>query len=416
MTLDPELAAELAEQYGTPLYAYDVGALQARVGELVESLPPSFRLLYSLKANPLPSLAEVLRRAGCGAEVSSLGEVEAALAAGFPAASVLYGGPGKTPQDLRQALGLGIGVFSCESWRELELLQDLCAEAASGVEVLLRINPGEPGRAGLTMAGEARHFGFDPAALIGEAARLRHLRRVEVVGVHFYQGTQVPVDVLGATFDEGCRVARELAPVLGLRWRVVDLGGGFPWPMASVGRGPDAGALRQALAATVRRPPAPATWLESGRFLTASAGTLVLRVLDVRPRAGRRVVVADGGINHLGGMSGLGRLLRPHVDVVAVRGGAPTGAADVVGPLCTPLDVLARSISLPHCEPGDLLSIPNVGAYGATASLVAFLSRRPAVEVVHRGHRVLAAGSLRHGHRGVPLARPHHSEPASHVH
>ena len=412
MSVDRDLARELAERFGTPLYLYDAERLEARAGELTRAQPASCRLLYSLKANPLPAVGSVLRRAGCRAEVSSAGEMEAALAAGFAPGELLYAGPGKTEDELRRALGAGLGWISCESWRELELVQEVAAGLATGAEVLLRVNPGRPRGARLAMAGQGSHFGFDPARLAGEGARLRALRRLEVAGVHVYHGTQVPLNALAGTFDTGIRLARELEAALGMRWRVVDLGGGFPWPFAAAGRGPDAAGLRRALEPLHRRPPAPRLWLESGRFLVASAGTLVLRVLDVRVRGDRRFVVVDGGVNHLGGMSGLGRLLRPQVEVRALGGGPGAGEADVVGPLCTPLDVLAHAAALPPCVPGDLLAVPNTGAYGSTASLVAFLSRAAPAEVVYRGAAVVAAARLRQGHESVVENRPWKESPS----
>lgn len=410
-----DVVARLAERFATPLYLYDAARLEARAAELIGALPAACRLLYSLKANPMPAVAAVLRAAGCGAEVSSVGELEAALQAGFPPAELLLAGPGKTEHDLGRALEAGLRRVSCESWRELELLQDVAAGLATRVEVILRVDPGRPRGARLAMAGDGAWFGFDPLSLAGGAARLRAFHRLEVSGVHVYHGTQVAADALAATFDAGIRLAGELAEVLGLRWRWADLGGGFPWPYAAAGRGPDEASLRGAFEPLRRRPPAPQVWLESGRFLAASAGTLVLRVLDVRVRGGRRHVVADGGINHLGGMTGLGRLLRPRVEVASFGGGPVLGEADVVGPLCTPLDVLARGVPLPACAPGDLLTVPNAGAYGATASLVAFLGRAAPVEVVHRGGEVVAACRLRGGHEALAGAR-HDEEPIRHVH
>jgi diaminopimelate decarboxylase len=399
--IDRDLAAGLAERFGTPLYLYDAGCLEARARALLEAVPRGSRILYSFKANPLPAVAEVLRRAGCDAEVSSAGELAAALAAGYAPGGLLFTGPGKTEEELAGALETGVRRFSCESWTELERLDAAAARLAATAEVLLRINPEVPPRARLAMGGGASRFGFEPPALAGRGVRLRGLRRLRILGVHVYHGTQIPAESLAATFESGLRLAEELAEALDLDWRIVDLGGGFPWPFAAAGEGPGAGELRGALAVVAGhswRRPAPEAWFESGRFLAASSGTLVTRVLDVRDSGGKRFVIVDAGINHLGGMSGLGRLARPDITFQPVRPGEPAGEVDVVGPLCTPLDVLACGARLPDCDPGDLLCVPNTGAYGLTASLVGFLSRRPPAEVVHREGSVLAVHRLRHGY------------------
>lgn len=401
--IERELLRALTERFGTPLYVHDCDQLEARVRDLRSALPPGSRLFYSLKANPLPALAAELRRAGCdGAEISSEGELLAARSSGFEPLSILYSGPGKQEEELLLALAAGVRLFSAESWPELERLNRLAAGTGEPVEVLLRVNPPAPPRARLPMSGTASRFGFDPSALAGQGARLRAFHSLRIVGLHVYHGTQVPADgALAETFESGLRLAQGLAAALGFEWRIVDLGGGFPWPFATAGEGPGAGALRLALSAVSRYrqlSSAAEVWFESGRFLAASSGSLVTRVLEVRESGGRRFVIVDAGIHHLGGMSGLGRLVRPEVTLeVEPQGSAPQPqVVDVVGPLCTPLDLLACDVTLPSCEPGSLAVIPNAGAYGLTASLVAFLSRKPPAEVLHRKGVIISASRLRY--------------------
>ncbi len=146
----------------------------------------------------------------------------------------------------------------------------------------------------------------------------------------------------------------------------------------------------------------PALWFESGRRLVGSSGVLVTTVVDVKRRsAGSTIVVTDAGINALGGMSGLGRVLRPrtHFDRRSAGGDArAVEPVDVVGPLCTPLDRLA--VGAPQAVPdvGEVLSVPNCGAYGLTASLTAFLSHPAPLEVVYDGPDLVGHWRLRGGH------------------
>ena len=122
----------------------------------------------------------------------------------------------------------------------------------------------------------------------------------------------------------------------------------------------------------------PRVAFESGRYLVGGCGTLICAVQDVKNSKGRTYVVLDSGINHLGGMSGLGRVLRTKPEIIRLGDSESTDIghkADIVGPLCTPLDSLARDASTPELTPGDLVAIANVGAYGLTGSLIDSLVR-----------------------------------------
>ena len=116
------------------------------------------------------------------------------------------------------------------------------------------------------------------------------------------------------------------------------------------------------------------------------------------------MIVLDTGIHHLGGMSGLGRIPRP---VIAMRNltrePTTTAQVDIVGPLCSPLDSLARGITIPLPEVGDVLASPNVGAYGLSASLIGFLSHSAPKEVSVRGSEVIETWQLRTGHQRLDV-------------
>src|SRR5262249_7536845 len=133
----------------------------------------------------------------------------------------------------------------------------------------------------------------------------------------------------------------------------------------------------------------PRVAFESGRYLTATCGTLLTRVLDVKASQDQHVLVLESGINHLGGMSGLRRLppVVPSLSAIPEQPDA-VGPAIVAGPLCTPLDSWARGVTVPRVGPGDLVCVPNVGAYGLSASLLAFLGHPAPLEVVVDGEEI----------------------------
>jgi diaminopimelate decarboxylase len=408
--MDAALAYTLTRQYGTPQYAYDLGAVQARAGELFSLLPEGAEVCFSLKSNPLPAIARRLRLGGCRAEITSTGELAAALAAGFSGERMLFGGPGKTDEELDAALRAGIRLFSSESFRDLVALSAACGRHGCQAGVLLRVNPAEAPDARLAMTGVESQFGFAEPLLLEPGARERVLLPgLEFQGVHIYFGTQVAgVEALATNTRRALECAQRVEAALGLECRIINAGGGFPWPYASDHAPQPLTGLCEALTEAWQTSPASrrgtALWFEAGRFLCAGSGWLLARVLEVKTFPTRDFVILDTGIHHLGGMAGLGRVPRGAVTLVNLSrdtSALPPMTADLVGPLCTPLDALARGVKIPPVEPGDLVGIPNVGAYGVTASLLGFLSHPPPVEVAHEAGRVVEAWRLRHGHECV---------------
>lgn len=400
--ISSELATALAEEFGTPLYVYDLDEIDKRCSELRALLPSGAKLFYSLKANPLPAVAAAARLAGCGAEISSEGELEAAIEAGFEPASMVYTGPAKSERELWLAVNRGVGCFSADSLRDLERIAAAARRASKTVRVILRINPSAAPRAGLAMTGVPSHFGFEETELESLAQRISAIGGVDVFGIHVYLGTQLTdASALAEAFRIAFDVAERTATIF--RHRVIDLGGGFPWPFASTEAAPNLEPLAASLSVLTESHVSSLDaefWFESGRYIAASSGTILARVMDIKQSRGTTFYLLDAGVAHLGGMSGLGRVLRPAASLVAIERGSASESirADVVGPLCTPLDCLARAASVPKVEPGELVAIPNVGAYGATASLSGFLSRPTAIEVTVRGEQVVNVARLRGGY------------------
>ncbi|MFD8337925.1 type III PLP-dependent enzyme [Streptomyces solisilvae] len=391
---------DLVDAYGSPLYVYELDEVEAAAEALRSALPQPSTLYYSLKANPHPLVARALRRVGCHAEVSSQGELVAALEAGFTAAEFLYTGPGKTRAEIADALRAGVTRFSVESVGDYRRVAGVAADWGITAECLLRLNAGEShGSSGLRMTGTASQFGTDSAAVIAAPGLFAPMPGGRVIGMHFFAlSNACDAEGLLASLVSSISEAARVHRASGLPLNCVDLGGGFAAPYAIEGERPDYSALREPLEAALdehlpgwRRGETTVAF-ESGRHLVGGSGQLVCVVTDIKQSRGRTYVVLDTGINHLGGLAGLGRLLPMRASAVPTRSGhdsddAAGDRATLVGPLCTPADVLARDTSLPNVGRDRLLTIPNVGAYGLTASLVGFLSRPLAAEVV------LAAGA-----------------------
>lgn len=395
----------IARSYGTPAYAYDLAAVRHAHDDLRSMLPEPSTLYYSLKANPHPRIVDQLRRLGCKAEVSSIGEVDAALAGGLPVDDILLTAPGKSDMTIRCALRRGVRRFSVDSPTDLERV------GGRGVDVrcLLRVNADEPvAGAGLAMTGVASQFGADLSWVRREPELFRKAGQAEVVGLHLYMATNLlDEDALVAQFDAAAAVAECLTDVFG-GLAEVDLGGGFGAPYARAGDRMTWPRLRPRVEEILdRRLPGwregmPAVSFESGRYLVGDCGALLCRVLDVKQSKGRTFVVLDSGINHLGGMAGLRRLppIVPAIEPVEGRENEAVKVS-VVGPLCTPLDSLLRETALPSMAPGDVVVVPNVGAYGLTASLMGFLGHPSPVEIVCDGDAIVDASRLTITREGV---------------
>ncbi len=410
--MELEFATDLVQRFGSPLYAYDLEAVAERARCLRAELPEGSRLYYSFKANPLPALARELRANGCHAEITSEGELAAAVEAGFQPEEMMFGGPGKSSAEIAAALAASIRWFSCESLVDLQRVSTAAESSAAKVNILLRVNPPGPPDARMAMTGIESQFGFDEEQLIEHAETIKagwpclHIR-----GVHVYFGTQVATrEALVENTRRALESAERLEAAFGMRFEIVNAGGGFPWPYATDGSPPDLEGLKQGIEEARASLPLGSRvtlWFESGRHLVAGSGTLLTTVMEVKRSRSKHFVILDTGIHHLGGMTGLGRIPRFAVTFKNLNDEhGPLLQADVVGPLCSPLDSLARTAQLHNPGTGNLLAIPNVGAYGLTASLIGFLSHPAPVEVAFRKAEIVETWQWQTGHaRPAPTPR-----------
>lgn len=397
----------LVARFGTPIYVYELDRVVAAYRDLRNSLPPGLIIYYSLKANPHPDIARALREAerwpSCRAEVSSVGELSMALEAGFAADECLYTGPGKTQDELITAITGGVRMFSVESLTDLTRAGSVALRMGTVIDCLLRINSISPGAAtSIRMMGKPSQFGIDSETLGTLLPRLREVRGTRLVGAHFYsQSNARDENSLLGELQHSVITAARLQADLGLPMQVLDIGGGFAAPYAVPGERPVYRRLRVELGDTLDkhfpdwRSGMPQVICESGRYLVADCGELVSSVISIKESRGNRFVILDAGINTLGGMAGLGRLMPLAVRPDNRYGPEDMDAATLVGPLCTPGDVLGRNVQLHTLGVGDIVTVPNVGAYGVTASLLLFLSRPAPHEVVLRGGEVLTVSQLR---------------------
>ena len=380
----------LAERVGqTPFYAYDRALIAARIAAVRQVLPAGVHLHYAIKANPMPALVGFVRPLVDGMDVASAAELRLALDAGADPQGIGFAGPGKREAELRQAVASGV-LLHVESARELHLLADAAQSLGRGARVALRINPDfELRGAGMHMGGSAKPFGVDAEQA---PALLRAMGRQGLVfeGFHVYPGSQnlrgeVIAESLRRSLDLVLRLAQDApAPV-----RSVNLGGGWGIPYFPADRrldlAPVAEALAQVRERLVQAQPGAHLVVELGRYLVGEAGVYVARVLDRKQSRDQVFLVTDGGMHqHLAASGNFGQVIRRNYPVLIGNRlqSAERETASVVGPLCTPLDVLADRMDLAVAEPGDLVAVLQSGAYGASASPQGFLSHPACLEVL----------------------------------
>jgi len=380
----------LAERVGqTPFYAYDRALIAARIAAVRQVLPPGVHLHYAIKANPMPALVGWVRPLVDGMDVASAGELRVALDAGADPRGIGFAGPGKRQAELRQAVASGV-LLHVESARELRLLADAAQALGRPARVALRINPDfELRGAGMHMGGGAKPFGVDAEqapALLQTMGR----QGLAFEGFHVYPGSQ---NLRGEIIAESLRRSLELvlrlaqhapAPVRG-----VNLGGGWGIPYFPADKrldlAPVADALEQVQQQLGQAHPGAHLVLELGRYLVGEAGIYVARVLDRKQSRGQVFLVTDGGMHqHLAASGNFGQVIRRNYPIVIGNRlqSADRETACVVGPLCTPLDMLADRMELALAQPGDLVVVLQSGAYGATASPQGFLSHPACAEVL----------------------------------
>ncbi len=385
--------ADIATQFGTPLYVYDQTVLQRRYGALRDALPTNFDICYSVKANPNQALLRFFVERNCGLEIASSGERVQALAAGCPPERILFAGPGKTEVEIAAAVAQGIGEIHIESLTEVRRVAAAAQGCDRRVRIALRVNPAASVQGGgMRMGAKPAPFGIDEDQLEEVLAEIAQETALDVVGIHLYVGTQIlDAQVLLEQYRAGLEIARRASARLGKPLSTIDLGGGLGVPYFVHERPLDLAQLRQGLAQLTQETagdPALAGVryiIEPGRFLVAEAGIYVARVTDAKVSRGKRFVITDGGMHHhLAASGNLGQTIKRNFPVALVNklDQAAGEAVDVVGPLCTPLDVLARNLALPPVEIGDLVGVFQSGAYARAASPLGFLSRQSPPEVL----------------------------------
>lgn len=381
----------LAERVGgTPYFAYDRTLLSERVALLRATLPAGLQLSYAIKANPMPAVVQHLAGLVDSFDVASALEMQVAMDTTMPATRISFAGPGKTDAELRQAVAAGVTI-EMESAGEAARIARAGGQLGIRPRVAVRVNPDfQVKGSGMRMGGGPQQFGVDAEAVPALLAQLG-ADDLDVLGFHVFAGSQnLNADILCEAQRKTVELVLRLAETAVQPVRYVNLGGGFGIPYFAKDEPLDLAAIGDNLSTLLEgslRPQLPdaRVVVELGRYIVGECGVYVTRIVDVKQSRGKTFLVVDGGLHHQLAASGnFGQVIRKNYPlVVGTRMHEEAGAtANVVGCLCTPLDLLGDNVAVPHAEVGDLVVLFQAGAYGLTASPTAFLGHPAPAEVL----------------------------------
>ncbi|TFW19439.1 pyridoxal-dependent decarboxylase, exosortase A system-associated [Massilia arenosa] len=380
------LAARVGQ---TPFYVYSRAAMTARVQELRRHLPPEIHLHYAMKANPMPAVVQHMAGLVDGLDIASGGELAVALDTPMSPDFISFAGPGKSDSDLTRAIAAGV-TLNLESEGEMERAAIIGRQLGVVPRVAVRVNPDfELKSSGMKMGGGPKQFGVDAERVPEMLARIGELK-LDFQGFHIFSGSQnLKVAALQEAHEKTFALAIRLAAHAPTPLKTLNIGGGFGIPyfpgeerldLAAVGAN-----LKAMLPDVLPQLPGVEIVIELGRYLVGEAGLYVCRVVDRKVSRGQVYLVTDGGLHHhLSASGNFGQVIRKNYPVVIgnrVRG-TERETVSVVGPLCTPLDLLADQMELARADVGDLVAVYQSGAYGLSASPSGFLSHPNAVEVL----------------------------------
>ena len=380
----------LAERIGiTPFYAYDRQLITDRIALLRKHLPTEVQIHYAMKANPMPAVVQHLANIVDGIDVASVGELRVALDTPILPDQISFAGPGKKDTELSCAIASGI-TLNMESEQEMERIAVLGQHLGICPKVAIRVNPDfELKSSGMKMSGGAKQFGVDAERVPSMLVRMSELK-LNFEGFHIFCGSQ---NLNTAAIQEAQEKTLQLGLLLSKQApypvRLLNIGGGFGVPYFPGDKILDLESicknLHRLIDETKKHAPDTKIAIELGRYIVAESGIYVCRVLERKISRGRVFLVTDGGLHHhLAASGNFGQIIRKNYPVVVGNKvvGNERENVSVVGPLCTPLDLLADEVEMAKADAGDLIVVFQSGAYGLTASPTAFLNHPAPIEVL----------------------------------
>lgn len=371
-----------------PCYLYEENIIKKHCYALLDAIP-EVDFLYSVKTNPFMPVLKTVAAQGFGADAASVKEVQMAGQAGISSDKIYYSAPGKTIQDLEKIWDKC--TIIADSLSELHCLEQCGENKNEQVNIGVRVNPN------FTMNGNSAvssKFGIDEDQLVADALRFPHLK---ITGIHVHLRSQIlDADMLCKYYHNCYMLAERINELPGVEIQFINFGSGIGTVYDAAKEKPLAlkklGQALQTLEVKNYNSLRAKFILETGRFVVCNAGTYYTRIVDRKISCGKTYLVVQNAMN--GFMRpAIAELLRQNIGMFPKNGQEPlytTGTqsefcilgrnknhetVDIVGNLCTALDVIAKDISLPHAEIGDILAVSNAGSYGYTLTPLLFSSQ-----------------------------------------
>jgi len=351
----------------TPFYYYDLELLRQTVTKAKEAAEKyGFTNHYALKANANPRILTIIRESGFGADCVSGNEITRALETGFTPDHIFFAGVGKTDNEINLALDSGIGCFNCESLPELEVINQLAEAKNLVAPVALRLNPNIDAQTHhyITTGLDENKFGISIAQLDDVCSKMKELPNIKFMGIHFHLGSQI-TDL--NVFRQLCLVINDLQTKFDeyeLPIEIINVGGGLGvnYKNPDIEQIPEFDTFFKLFSNQLVLRPEQKLHFELGRALVAHCGSLITRVLFVKPGISKTFLVVDAGMTDLIRPA----LYQAYHQVVNLTSSEPSEQYDVVGPICESSDVFSKNTHLPKSQRGDLLAYRTAGAYGET--------------------------------------------------
>lgn len=382
------------EAGSTPLFIYSRDILSKKMDELRDAMPDSLDIHYAMKANSYKPILEYMRDRVDGFDLASGGELDLAIDAGVDPHKMSFAGPGKRDAELEKAIKAGV-TLNVESPTEADRMIAIAAHLGLQAKAALRVNPSfDLKGSGMKMGGGAKQFGMDEDLIAPTAKKIIESGNIWR-GFHIYAGSQslsaqAIIEAQSKTFELAARLANEI----GAPPEKVNLGGGFgipyfpketPLDIKSIGAAMDE--ILSNLPEILRN---TKFCIELGRYLVGEAGIYISSIVDRKISHGETFLVVDGGLHHQLAASGnFGTVIRRNYPMAVAHDFDKSGykedngeIVNVVGCLCTPLDMLGDKVLLPKTQVGDAIILFCAGAYGASASPVNFLGHGQATEIL----------------------------------
>ncbi|MCC5877416.1 MAG: diaminopimelate decarboxylase [Candidatus Sumerlaeia bacterium] len=391
LAVDGVSLADLAGEYGTPLYVYSAEVMRHNYRRIERAFAGAdVMIAYSVKSNSNLAVLKVLKDLGAGFDIVSGGELIRTQRVGIPGERVIFAGVGKTEKEISDALDAGVSEFNVESEAEAERINAVAAARGERAPVAIRINPNIDAKTHkyITTGKRENKFGISMGRALELAGRTRtDLPNLDLIGIHCHIGSQILDSSIHPRVVEAVvDFARKVMDKTGQPLKTLNFGGGFGIAyekgQTPLDLQPFADALLPRLAELKVK-----LLLEPGRSIAGPAGVLLTRVEYIKKGEERTFAIVDAAMTEL---------LRPtlyeaHHEILPVhRNDRETGRMDVVGPVCETGDFLAldREGAIPH--QGDLLAVMDAGAYGFVMSSTYNARPRPAEILIDGGKALLA--------------------------